>query len=186
LVDGPGGAGHVNHVVQIVASDNSSYCAVLSTGPVECWGQGAYGQLGNGDIYASNYPVVVEGLTGKSAGVTALSVAAGSSDSYCAVLASGGVDCWGEDVSGSLGAGSTSAGQDCMGALCARTPLPVREISGPNPLGGVRSLVSGPNGYCAILSEGGDLLCWGDGEAGELGNGASTASAVPVAVNIGA
>jgi len=87
-----------------VTSGSFGYCAVLSTGGVDCWGYGATGQLGNGKSTSSNVPVAVTGIT------NALSVtsAYGGSGS-CAVLSTGGVDCWGYGGFGQLGDGTTAS-----------------------------------------------------------------------------
>ena len=62
-----------------VVSDGSGYCALLTSGEVDCWGNGEYGQLGNGTFYTSSpfgsaTPVVVEGVggTGTLTGVASL------------------------------------------------------------------------------------------------------------------
>jgi len=144
-----------------VASDGDhSYCAVLTSGGVDCWGQGTDGELGNGATADSDTPVAVSDLSG----VVALSDE--GDDSYCAVTGTGAVDCWGDDSDGELGDGSTTA-ED--------TPVS----------NGVTTAVSvvgdATRSYCAVLSAGG-IECWGLGTDGELGNGASSTSHVPVAV----
>jgi hypothetical protein len=50
-------------------------------------------------------------------------------------------------------------------------------------LANVVSVASAPTGHsiCAVLSTG-HVVCWGDNQAGELGNGTATGSDVPVAV----
>jgi alpha-tubulin suppressor-like RCC1 family protein len=44
-----------------VAGNNAgnSFCAVLSTGHVDCWGDNFYGQLGDGTTTNSDVPVAV-------------------------------------------------------------------------------------------------------------------------------
>jgi hypothetical protein len=80
---------------------------------VDCWGFGEWGQLGNGTFYSSSpfgsaTPVEVEGVggTGTLTGVASLASDDGDgSYGYCALLTSGGVDCWGEGYFGELGNG---------------------------------------------------------------------------------
>ncbi|WP_425591181.1 hypothetical protein [Candidatus Neomicrothrix sp.] len=68
-------------------------CALLTNGTVTCWGNGVYGQLGNGAGTSSNIQVPVSGITNATA------IAAGSLYT-CAVLATGTVRCWGETCTG--------------------------------------------------------------------------------------
>ena len=59
-----GGTGTLGGVVTLLSDTSYGFCALLSTREVDCWGDGQYGQLGNGSFYtASPYgsaaPVVV-------------------------------------------------------------------------------------------------------------------------------
>lgn len=151
--------------VSELATAGWGYCALVSGGTVECWGDDNFGELGNGTVSqaGSDVPLVVPGIT------TATAVVGngdGFSDlSYCAVLTSGSVDCWGDDSIGELGDGSTAT---------ADTPV---EVSG---LTDAASLTSDGVGFCATLQVTGDVSCWGDNSTGELGNGSTTESDVPV------
>ena len=146
-----------------IASDNQGYCALLTTGEVECWGNNSDGQVGNGTIGGPdsgfNYsgydtPQAVAGIT------NATSIASDGNEGYCAVLTTSGVECWGYNYDGEVGNGTTggSAGNDYD------TPQAVVGISD------VASITGGGKGYCALLSTGG-VECWGDNGSGELGNG---------------
>jgi alpha-tubulin suppressor-like RCC1 family protein len=152
-----------------VGVDGVGYCAVLSSGGLDCWGYNAYGELGNGTINGpdgdSGYdtPQVVTGIT------DAVSVS-GDNDatynSYCAVLSSGGVDCWGYNYNGQSGNGTTGGPDSCAGGdYCYDTPQAVTGITDAVSVVGDDSA-----GYCAVLSSGG-VDCWGANGAGELGNG---------------
>ena len=186
-VVGVGGIGILTGVASI-ASNFGGYCALLISGSVDCWGDGQYGELGNGAFYSSgNYgsaipvPVVGVGGIGTLSGVASLT----SGDvgyGYCALLTSGSVDCWGYGTDGELGNG-VSYNQTNTGSA---TPVQVIGVGGSGTLTGVASLSSDGNGflgaYCAVLASGG-VDCWGDDEYGQLGNGMSnTDSATPVQV----
>ena len=165
---GTGGGGTKVAGAVSVASDGSGYCAVLSTGSVECWGTGFYGQLGDGPTVAtltvratvrSNVPVAVEGIS------NAVSV---TSDGlgYCALLSTGSVECWGAGTFGRLGDGSYTD-----------SSVPVAVVGISNAI----SVTSDGLGYCALLSTG-SVECWGSGTVGQLGDGSTLSSNVPVAV----
>ena len=187
-VVGVGGTGTLSGVSSLasgsdVAEPQSGYCALLTSGGVDCWGYGYFGQLGNGIFYhgpnlgsASPVQVVGVGGTGALSGVSSLT---GDSVGYCALLTAGGVDCWGQGGSGQLGSGT-------FYITGSATPVQVVGVGGTGTLSGVSSLASDNAGYCALLTSGG-VDCWGDGENGQLGNGTfytsgNDGSATPVQV----
>lgn len=112
-VSGTGGAGRLS-VARMVAGQES-FCAVLTSGGVDCWGANVRGNLGNGSMTGpdtcqgsqpcSTVPRAVKGIAGNGTLKNAVSVASDGA-SYCAVRASGEVDCWGQNSSGQLGNGS--------------------------------------------------------------------------------
>ncbi len=156
------------HTMAAVTSGGDSYCAVLSTGGVDCWGDNTFGQLGNGamggpdDCYGVqecyDAPQAVVGMTDASS-------LASEGDGYCAVLSTGGVDCWGDNIYGELGNGTINGPEDCDYLdTCYDTPQAVTDITN------AVSVTSDGVGYCSVLSVGG-VDCWGDNSWGEIGNG---------------
>ena len=137
-----------------LASDDAAdgYCALLTGGTADCWGDNTDGELGDGTTTSSDLPVPVSGLTN----IVALTGGHGQGHGYCALLADGTADCWGSNIYGELGSGTTIADSD--------VPL---QVSG---LTGATALTSGGYGDCALLV-GGAAECWGSDFSGELGNG---------------
>jgi alpha-tubulin suppressor-like RCC1 family protein len=155
-------AGVVDSSGSMVSVISSHTCATMSDQTVKCWGSNWSGELGLGytDYDAHPYAVTVPGVT------TALSVTTGSSHT-CVVLASGGLQCWGSDGSGELGAGWATA--------AVPSPTDVSSIST------AKQVSAGSVFTCAVLLSG-QLQCWGDGLYGQLGTGrfGYVAAGVPV------
>jgi alpha-tubulin suppressor-like RCC1 family protein len=144
-----------------VSVGGTHVCAVTTTGGAKCWGYGGNGQLGGGASVSRATPVDVVGLT---AGVEQIS--AGHSHT-CALLAGGGVKCWGANYSGQLGNGLFSF---------QAAPVAVTNLGA-----GAAQVRLGWNHSCAVMVNGG-VKCWGDNWDGFLGDGTAVSSAVPVDV----
>jgi len=150
--------------VKSITGDGASNCAVLISGGVDCWGENTYGQIGNGTVggpdacQSTTCYDIPQPVTGIS---SATEVSTDGRGDYCALLAIGGIDCWGYNPEGELGNG-TFGGPDGQGGY--DTPQVVAGIPDAT------ELVSGYFGYCAVLANGG-VDCWGDDRDGELGNG---------------
>ncbi|MDX9723829.1 MAG: hypothetical protein RBU37_23975 [Myxococcota bacterium] len=72
-------------------------CALLADGRVGCWGQNSWGQLGRAPLSRDALPFAyVEELSD-------VRLLAAGSDHTCAILADGGVRCWGWNFEGQLG-----------------------------------------------------------------------------------
>ena len=160
-------AGTLANVISVASnSDSGSYCALLSTGRVDCWGANGSGQLGNGTATASDVPVAVLGITDAKA------VASDNDgNSFCAVLLTGHMKCWGDNGDGELGNGTTTTSD---------IPVSVKNITTATAV--VGGAFSGGDDFCALLLTS-RLDCWGYNADGELGNGTTTNSDIPVAVH---
>jgi alpha-tubulin suppressor-like RCC1 family protein len=76
-------------------------CAFTNAGAAWCWGNGSYGENGDGRFQSGPYPGAVTGLDTGVAGITA------GGDNSCAVTAAGAAKCWGDNALGQLGDGTT-------------------------------------------------------------------------------
>lgn len=89
--------------VMQIALGESHTCALLAARKVRCWGSASYGQLGYGNKTDLEAPPSVD----VSVGGDVVQIAAGSNHT-CALLANGGVRCWGLGTDGQLGYGNTN------------------------------------------------------------------------------
>lgn len=95
-----------------------------------------------------------------------VAVAAGEGHS-CALTASGDIMCWGLNLYGQLGDGTTEERAGVVSAI--------------DPAGPAIALSAGANHTCAVLmGEEGHVVCWGSGESGELGDGSAVGGPGPV------
>ena len=156
-------------VIAIAAGDN--HClALTSDGFVYSWGYGPNGQLGNNTANYSLIPVPVNS-SGILANKTVVAIAAGGSHSL-ALTSDGLVYAWGSNSSGQLGNSGTTdslvpVAVNTTGALAGKT---------------VTAISAGDEHSMALTSDG-QAVTWGKNNDGQLGNGLTSSSTVPVAVN---
>jgi hypothetical protein len=134
--------GLASGVTQVVTGQEFD-CALTSAGGVKCWGWEYLGALGNG-VDSTGYSDTPVDVTGLASGVKSL--ATGGS-TVCALLTSGGVECWGDNGSMELGANTTN--------YDSATPVVIAGV--PT---GVQSLAVGSDEACVLVS-GGSVYCWG-------------------------
>jgi len=113
-------------------------CAIRTSGALECWGNNAYGQVGNGGYSYGVYPqhtVFTNGVTAVAAG----------NDHTCAIH-NGALYCWGDNTFGQLGVPAPPI---------INTPNPVPDMDS-----GVTAVVASGSTTCAIKAN--TLYCWGE------------------------
>ena len=148
--------------VVAIAAGNNHTCAATNAGAVWCWGSNSYGQLGDGTTTDRGAPVAVSGL---ASGVAAVSAGYGHT---CAVTGTGAVWCWGSNIGGQLGDGTTTD---------RGTPVAVSGLAS-----GVATVSAGYGQTCAITGTGA-AWCWGSNLYGQVGDGTTTTRYAPVAVS---
>ncbi len=137
-------------------------CALRANGSVVCWGYNYYGQVGDGNYgSAADRPhaVAVTGVT------NAIDIATGFYNS-CALLATGGVMCWGYNSFGQVGNGTTTT----------QEPVPV-----VSSISTATKIDAGGYHVCARGAAGG-ALCWGYNFYGALGDNTTMQRPSPVSV----
>lgn len=193
--------------IQRVAAGRFHTCVEMA-GAIHCWGANRFGQLGRGPRAAGPVPHEVA-----IPGNPLIKSVATMGDHSCAVTAVGDVWCWGRGFFGELGGGRNgpsgttprqivgviNATAVVMGAqhACAWNPdnvwcwgdfsnttngEPVTRMPIATP---VTAVSAGSYHTCAISSING-TICWGRNANGELGNGTTTTTNVPVqALSVG-
>jgi alpha-tubulin suppressor-like RCC1 family protein len=131
----------------------SQMCASMADGSVECSGK-SYLPQGQ-----SNVPQRFPGIAGATAVQTGIRY-------NCALLATGTIECWGDNGFGQLGNGSTED-----------SPVPVK-VSG---ISNAVAISTGGFHACALLATG-SVMCWGRNRGGSLGDGSVADRHVPVEV----
>jgi alpha-tubulin suppressor-like RCC1 family protein len=136
-------------------------CALTEAGAAYCWGHNFYGQLGNGTTTDPTVPTSIP--TAVSGGLSFSALATSQGDYHTSALTgSGAAFCWGD---GPLG---TSTGP----------VVPIAAVSGGLSLS---AIAAGDVHSCGIAGAG-VVYCWGDNYIGQLGNGTTTNSRVPVRI----
>lgn len=135
-------------------------CALTTVGEVFCWGGGASGQLGRGNLDGGPRPAAVQG------GRTYSAIAAGGRHT-CALSADGAAWCW----------GANDRGQSGVGGPAVSLAVPTRVASEERFV----AISAGEEHTCALTAAGA-AWCWGAGADGRLGTGASADAATPTAV----
>ena len=132
-------------------------CIINSTKSLLCWGYNANGRLGLGNTTDQYSPVAVtfpnDGTVGKGA------ESGGFVSHNCAIMTNGSLYCWGKNLDGELGIGSTTQ---------QTTPQLVNLGSGVKAVD-----VSVGSAFTCAVTDAGAVMCWGSNYAGKLGIGST-------------
>lgn len=178
-VSNPAGTGPLSGVDQLSLSGTHA-CARVDD-QAYCWGINTYGQLGNGAAVGGPHtertrPVLVldEQGTGPLTGIVDIETGdtGGDQGQTCARLANGEARCWGRNLNGQLGDGTTTD---------SSLPVVVRNAAGTGPMIDVQELALGGFHTCARFTSG-HVGCWGYGQQGQLGRGPAGNVEPPAAV----
>jgi alpha-tubulin suppressor-like RCC1 family protein len=144
----------------VSAGLDQPFACGLGAAQAQCWGYNEMGQLGNG-MTASFVDAPLDIDLPSTTKIASVSVGGLSA---CAVTTAGALYCWGDNLEGEVGDGTT---------MTRETPVEVLSS-------GVTAVSVGLDYACAILT-GGTVDCWGDNMLGQLGTGTgSTTRPTPV------
>ena len=129
------------------------------------WGYNVDGQLGNGNTANENIPVKVQ----LPSGVTATAAAAGGFHSL-AIGSDGKLYAWGDNTYGQLGNGTGTP---------STTPVVVSM-----PAGVTATAVAAGEDHSVALGSDGNVYDWGYNGFGQLGNGTTNNSTLPIKVGL--
>jgi alpha-tubulin suppressor-like RCC1 family protein len=140
-------------------------CGLISSGAAYCWGSHDVGRLGTGmpsdpSLYT---PIPVAVASGLSFSTLVL-----GGEHACGLTNSGKAYCWGSNWEGQVGNGSAP--------MSVLTPV---AVSGDLSFS---ALAAGFRHTCGVISTGA-VYCWGWNREGQLGNGSTTNSSIPVPVS---
>lgn len=159
----PGSTGSL--ALDFVSAGDHHACGIgFRPGQLYCWGNNSDGLLGSGDGIETDERVEVSGMTDIVQVETGLS-------HNCARRLEGEALCWGSNEFGQIGDGTDAS----TGVDARHSPVPVTSLT--NAI----DIAAGSGHTCAIR-DGGQVLCWGKNDLGQLGNGTTTPSNVPVEV----
>jgi alpha-tubulin suppressor-like RCC1 family protein len=143
-------------------------CALIGSG-VHCWGDNAFGQLGNGTAIARPFAGPVLNAPGDASLGDADQLSTGDVFA-CVHLASNELRCWGDNEAGQSG--------NNEGGLGITSPFPVTVLNpaGTAPLQGAVWVATGQRHTCTFINWEAEypFYCWGNNNMGQLGIGTVT------------
>ena len=166
-------------IIQISAGYYST-CAVTSSSKIYCWGANGTGQLGVNDYADRNVPREVNiGINGSEipAGTKMEKIEMGNRGFVCALSTKKQLYCWGDNVGGKLGNGTTTS---------SKVPKKVKigESGSEVPSGALVKDFSLGNDHACLIDYEDQVYCWGKNDKGQLGINSTTNSSVPKKVKV--
>ena len=157
-------------------------CAIGSDSLTYCWGANHFGQLGSSGQEQTAVPTPVEG------GHRFMAITASSPNSVvgpffaCGLTNEGKAWCWGAaDIAPLKGQGESQCsflfGPNTVNRPCVRRPVPIADS--------LRwiTLQAGGTHLCGVSTDG-DLLCWGENNFGQVGDGTTVEVPAPTRITI--
>jgi alpha-tubulin suppressor-like RCC1 family protein len=152
--------------VQSVSVGSVNSCVVTTASAVRCWGSSANGQLGSGVTAGSSThtPTAINNLSGS------FTVVAAGTDGICALRSDKVVLCWGSDLFGQRGDGSSQTADSAAPTQIDNTAA-------------VAGLIAGSQSNCFVKEDNSAVYCWGQNSNNYL-NSTSGNRTSPVLANV--
>ncbi len=141
-------------------------CVVLDNGSGMCWGLNMNGHLGDGTYNDRDVPTPITVLP-ENRSLVAIEV---GFKHTCGILDDGLVYCWGNNTAGQFGDGTN---------ISSTYPRAASLPPGRTAI----SIDAGSHHTCAILDDS-SAYCWGRNQDGQLGDGTTNNSTIPVRVSM--
>jgi gliding motility-associated-like protein len=165
-----------------ISGSNTHSVALCQGGKVFAWGKNDVGQIGvNTSTIPAKYTAASYNTPQEVGGMSEIfQIDAGSGSHTLALTCDGKVYAWGLNKDGQLGLGTNTL-SEFKPTLISKGAAPGNTMG---QLTGVKYVSGGNDASYAILNNG-KLLSWGLNDKGQLGNGTTTNSNVPVYVKSG-
>ena len=167
--------------IKSVSAGQYHTCAVSESDNIYCWGRNTTGQLGDNSTTQRSTAIRID---------TGASVAGDNDGTYldnisnvetgvnhtCAVSNNDNIYCWGYNLYGQLGDGTTTQRTTPI------RPLAGASVAGDNDgtyLDNIKSVSPGSEHTCAV-SMSDNIYCWGLNNSNQLGDGTNTARTTPI------
>ncbi len=164
------GTGYLTDIIKISAREYHTV-VLKNDGTVWAWGYNSHGQLGNGTTTNSNLPVQLMDALGTGYLTDIIQISTG--DYHAVALKNdGSVWAWGYNSYGGLGNGTTTS---------TKLPIQVKDSLGTGYLTDIKQVSVG-NAYTLALKNDGTVWAWGYNYNGQLGDGTTTNTKLPIQV----
>jgi alpha-tubulin suppressor-like RCC1 family protein len=160
-----------HYVANYYGGTGNDLVLVWAANRLFAWGDNSYGAVGDNSLTNRSFPVPVS-ASGVLAGKTIIAAATGGYHAL-ALCSDGTLAAWGNNSEGQLGDGTN---------VSRLTPVAVNAGAGSALFGKTVVAIAAGNGHSMALCADGTLAVWG----GQLGNGTTAWSNVPVAVSTAA
>ena len=160
--------------IKNISANGYTVCAIDDNGKVYTWGDNERGQLGNGTKNDSSVPICISDTENSVLKGKNIKNISANGYTVCAIDDNGKVYTWGKNNYGQLGNGTTTN---------SSMPICISDVQN-NALNNatITKIITRSVDIYAI-DDNGKLYAWGGNNYGQLGNGTTTSSNVPICMN---